>query len=159
MGAGGRDTRRQWLERLVGIVLAGLGAPLAAILAAFAWPPVRPGGTAAWRRAARLDDLTPGVPYRAVVSHPREQGWYRERARAVVYVLWDGRNRVRALSAVCTHLGCRVRWDPEVRRYLCPCHGGAYDAEGTVAAGPPPRPLAALEARLDESRGEIWVRL
>jgi Rieske Fe-S protein len=43
-------------------------------------------------------------------------------------------------SAVCTHTGCIVN---EVRdgTINCPCHGSRYNLDGTVAAGPAPRPL------------------
>lgn len=157
--ASDRPARREWLVRFVQLVSAALGGAFAAILGAFAWPPREDGGRPGWLRAARLEDLTPGQPHRAVVSRRREQGWSRERTPEVVYVLWDGRREVRALSTVCTHLGCRVRWDPGSRRFRCPCHGGAYSVQGAVVAGPPPRPLAALEARIDEARGDVWIRL
>jgi cytochrome b6-f complex iron-sulfur subunit len=49
-----------------------------------------------------------------------------------------------ALSAVCTHLGCIVQWQQDKEQFLCPCHGGQFSAEGTVIAGPPPRPLATI---------------
>lgn len=45
----------------------------------------------------------------------------------------------RALSAVCTHLGCTVGRSQE--GYHCPCHGSRFDADGTNTAGPAPRPL------------------
>ncbi|HEY4744694.1 MAG TPA: Rieske (2Fe-2S) protein [Desulfuromonadaceae bacterium] len=49
-----------------------------------------------------------------------------------------------ALSAVCTHLGCIVRWEQDKQTFLCPCHAGRYTADGAVISGPPPRPLAQL---------------
>lgn len=42
-----------------------------------------------------------------------------------------------ALSSVCPHLGCRVHWEPHNARYFCPCHNGAFDAEGRPTEGPP----------------------
>jgi menaquinol-cytochrome c reductase iron-sulfur subunit len=47
---------------------------------------------------------------------------------------------VRAMSAVCTHLGCTVREEGD--GFLCPCHGSRYDKEGKVQGGPAPAPLA-----------------
>jgi nitrite reductase/ring-hydroxylating ferredoxin subunit len=44
-----------------------------------------------------------------------------------------------ALSNVCPHLGCRVRWDLGAGAYLCPCHDGRFDAAGRPTAGPPLR--------------------
>ncbi len=47
-----------------------------------------------------------------------------------------------ALSAVCTHLGCTVQYQPALNRIHCACHGGVYDPRtGANISGPPPRPL------------------
>ncbi len=48
-----------------------------------------------------------------------------------------------AISAVCPHLGCRVR-RTEPGRLSCPCHGSAFDGEGRIAGGPAPRSLPWL---------------
>jgi cytochrome b6-f complex iron-sulfur subunit len=76
-----------------------------------------------------------------------------------VFLIWDGQTSVRALSATCTHLGCNVAFDEEMKRFACPCHGGYYDTTGRVVAGPPPAPLATFEARADAERDEVSVRL
>lgn len=47
----------------------------------------------------------------------------------------------RAFSAVCTHLGCLVKWNAGKDAFDCPCHGGVFDDEGRVVSGPPPAPL------------------
>jgi menaquinol-cytochrome c reductase iron-sulfur subunit len=41
----------------------------------------------------------------------------------------------------CAHLGCPVRWFPQSRLFMCPCHGGAYYEDGSRASGPPERGL------------------
>lgn len=46
---------------------------------------------------------------------------------------------LRAISAVCTHLGCTVSEAKE--GFHCPCHGSRFSAEGENVAGPAPRPL------------------
>lgn len=48
---------------------------------------------------------------------------------------------IEARSLLCTHFGCRLRWSEDDERYLCSCHGGAFDAAGAPVAGPPTRPL------------------
>jgi cytochrome b6-f complex iron-sulfur subunit len=54
-----------------------------------------------------------------------------------------------ALSAVCTHLGCTVKFEPEQNRIHCACHGGVYDPHtGKNVSGPPPRPLTAYKVNL-----------
>ncbi|MBU1023294.1 Rieske (2Fe-2S) protein [bacterium] len=50
-------------------------------------------------------------------------------------------NRFVAYSAVCTHAGCFVKWDPDKGQIICPCHAGVFDLEGNVVSGMPPRSL------------------
>jgi Rieske Fe-S protein len=55
-----------------------------------------------------------------------------------------------AYSQVCTHLSCAVFFSQETNRLECPCHKGSFSvADGSVIAGPPPRPLprVVLERR------------
>ncbi len=53
-----------------------------------------------------------------------------------------------ALSAICTHLGCFVKWDKNKEELFCPCHMAKYDLNGNVKSGPAPKPLFALKANL-----------
>ena len=62
----------------------------------------------------------------------------------------------RAFSAVCSHLGCIVKWKKGRRQFFCPCHGARFSIDGEVMGGPAPRPLAALE--VTEIPGTIVVR-
>lgn len=76
-----------------------------------------------------------------------------ESFRAYVIRRSDG---FRALSSVCTHLGCITRYRAGERIITCPCHGSRFDLDGEVLAGPAPRPLLWLEIEVT-SRGEIEV--
>ncbi len=62
----------------------------------------------------------------------------------------------RALSSVCTHLGCVTRYQPGQNVIACPCHGSRYSLDGEVLAGPAPHPLPSLEMTLSP-KGEIQV--
>lgn len=42
-----------------------------------------------------------------------------------------------ALSSTCPHLGCQVHWEGPNNRFFCPCHNGAFDAQGLGIDGPP----------------------
>jgi len=92
---------------------------------------------------------------------------------ARVFIARDGK-QFRAISAICTHLGCTVRSeaveesdpaDPDRRRQVqtyyfnCPCHGSRYRADGTNVSGPAPRPLAAYRLSLAPDDGQIVVDL
>jgi arsenite oxidase small subunit len=70
---------------------------------------------------------------------PSEALWYGTH--------WRGR---------CTHLGCVVYYKPEEATLYCPCHHGFFDPDsGQPTAGPPDRPLAAIDV---EVRGDtVWA--
>ncbi len=42
---------------------------------------------------------------------------------------------------LCTHLGCIPDYFPDQHKFICPCHGGQFDAAGEVLKAPPPSPL------------------
>jgi Rieske Fe-S protein len=66
-------------------------------------------------------------------------------------------DRVVAYSQKCTHLSCAVYYNADRKQLLCPCHNGAFSAEdGSVIAGPPPRPLPKIEI---ETRGDQLIAL
>ncbi|UPK72227.1 Rieske (2Fe-2S) protein [Chitinophaga filiformis] len=63
----------------------------------------------------------------------------------------------RAYEQKCTHLSCAVYYKPGSGQIVCPCHEGFFDAlTGEVLAGPPPRPLPALEVVLNGE--DVFVR-
>lgn len=66
---------------------------------------------------------------------------------------------VAALSAICTHTGCTVRYDPTNTRLTCPCHGSRFALTGEVLRSPATRPLAVFVATLDAARTVIEVVL
>lgn len=72
-----------------------------------------------------------------------------------VFIVRNG-DTFMALSAVCTHLGCTVRTDPDRPGFFCPCHGSHFKPDGTNYSGPAPRPLEAYEISLG-NLGELIV--
>ena len=46
-------------------------------------------------------------------------------------------------SAVCTHMGCVVHWNPFEKCWDCPCHGSQFAPDGSVLNGPAVRSLAS----------------
>lgn len=55
---------------------------------------------------------------------------------------------ITAFDPRCTHALCRYAWAPEAARFKCRCHPGEFALDGTVLAGPPPRPLDRFPVRL-----------
>src|SRR5579863_5451644 len=154
---GSGEDRRTALARFVtvvgGILTAGV-AGLAGVVAA----PKRLTSPRTWRRAAAPDDLPGNRPLTVVITARDEDGWYETKKQSVVFLDRDA-SGYRALSATCAHLGCRVKWDETQAKFLCPCHGGVYDRQGNVLAGPPPRGLERLNVRVNPQTAQLEVEL
>ncbi len=133
-------TRRRFLFQ-IGV------ASLAAVVGEAAWATVR------FARAP----LSYGPPLKHLLGRlsdfARGGTTYVEDAK--VFVKRDDEG-VRALSAVCTHLGCTVRRAED--GFVCPCHGSQYDHDGHVTGGPAPADLAQYELTLDAA-GRLTVDL
>ncbi len=63
----------------------------------------------------------------------------------------------KVFSSVCTHLGCKVKWEGYRNRFYCPCHKGVYDSHGNVLEGPPPRPLDEFKVEIDKNLVYMWI--
>jgi len=61
-----------------------------------------------------------------------------------------------AISSICTHLGCNVRWNVDRPGFDCPCHGSKFNKDGKNIDGPAPRPLKWHELSLN-SEHELVV--
>jgi Rieske Fe-S protein len=89
---------------------------------------------------------------RVVLEYETKDGWLTDNARTLVYVKRVKEDKIIAISAGCTHLGCIVTWDEDQKIFKCPCHDGRYDADGKVISGPPPAPLKRHLAKIEDGR-------
>jgi Rieske Fe-S protein len=62
----------------------------------------------------------------------------------------DAEGNLAAVSAVCTHLGCTVQWNPAELSWDCPCHGSRFSCEGKVLAGPAVEPLTPVQIQQED---------
>lgn len=109
-------------------------------------PDVRASG---WASAGKLTDFDVGEPRLVTLDKAAVDGWVRGQAHIVAYVNRTAADEIVAFDHHCTHLGCPISWSSGAKRFVCPCHGGAFDAEGAVVAGPPPVPLLRLQTRIE----------
>lgn len=62
-------------------------------------------------------------------------------------------------SSICPHLGCRYNWDATQKRFICPCHGSQFGAQGDKLAGPAPRGLDPLPFREKNGQAQVtWIQ-
>ncbi len=57
-----------------------------------------------------------------------------------------------AVSLTCSHLGCSVFWDKELRKFICPCHSSSFDEVGDVLESPAPRALDYYPVTIEGGR-------
>jgi menaquinol-cytochrome c reductase iron-sulfur subunit len=148
-----RDAMKMAISLIGGLIGTALGIPAVAYIVG----PSLKTSEANWIRVGSLSKIESGTPALFKPKVRRQNGWVVEEQEVGIYVLTeDGRN-YHALSNICTHLGCRVRWIAEREQFLSPCHNGVFDKHGYVISGPPPRPLDEFETRIEE--GNLYIQL
>jgi len=112
------------------------GGSLLATIAAFVYPVVR--YVLPSKRTAVIQN---SVAAAKVGELPPNAAKVFKFGSAPAVLINTAEGKLVALSAICTHLTCTVRYDGETGTLFCPCHNGRFDRNGNVLSGPPPRPL------------------
>lgn len=95
-------------------------------------------------------------PIGRVEDFPPDSVTFLEEYRLFIFRRPEG---LYAVTSVCSHLGCNVRWEGEDERFDCPCHGSMFDKNGKVTRGPAPKPLKWYElTRLNDGRLQVNTR-
>lgn len=148
-------TRRRLFTRIsiaaAGAIGALAGVPVIGFVLA---PLVRPAG-ARWRPVGSVDSFQIGQTVKVDFTDPSPLPWSGITAKTAAWLRRVGDNDFIAFSINCRHLGCPVRWVDGAKLFMCPCHGGVYYEDGSVAAGPPPAPLARYAVRVNKGQVEI----
>jgi menaquinol-cytochrome c reductase iron-sulfur subunit len=149
-------TRREFLA-LVSAGLAGLGAVIVGVpvVGALLAPLLRPQ-PGQWRAVGAVDSFKVGETASVTFQDSSPLSWAGPAANTAAWLRRTGDQQFVAFAVNCTHLGCPVNWQPSSAIFICPCHGGVYYADGTVAAGPPPRRLFTYETRVVS--GQVQLR-
>ena len=129
--------RRDFLDLWLKLAGTTLGVFVLYPIARYLVPPRIPEATTRRVVAAKKGELTPGsFKTFAFGGQP-----------GILILGSDG--EYRALSAVCTHLGCTVQFKKDEGCIWCACHNGRYDLDGRNVSGPPPRPLERYVVHLE----------
>ncbi len=148
------NRRRFFIKLSLGLsALSALAAGIPVISALLA--PLLKKAPEAWREVADLDDLAVGAVKLVTFENADPEAWAGSTARSAAWLRRDSESAFTAFSANCTHLGCPVRWEEGAQLFMCPCHGGVYYKDGTVASGPPPRALVEYPVRITKRQVEI----
>jgi len=148
-------TRRHFFERLSigmgGLCAAILGLPIIGFIVA----PLFRKSPAQWISLGKVEDFKIGQTVTVTFSDPSPLPWAGITAKTAAWLRRESEASFIAFSVNCTHLGCPVRWLADAELFMCPCHGGVYYKDGSVAAGPPPHPLFRYEMRIENGQVEL----
>ena len=146
-------SRRNFLAIAIGAIGAVIGIVMAIPAVAYVIGPALQRKTSEnWVRLGPISKVELGTPTLFKTTVETQTGWILTEEEFSVYVLTeDGRDYI-ALSNICTHLGCRVRWITDQGQYFCPCHNAAFDKIGLVVSGPPPKPLDRFETQVEDDQ-------
>ena len=134
----------------LGILIgAGMGRPAIAYIIG---PALREEDVFAWIRLGSISKVELGIPTLFKAKIERQTGWIVNEEEISIYVLTENGRDFVAMSNICTHLGCRVRWIKDQDQFFCPCHNGVFDKAGGVVSGPVPRPLDRFEVKVEDDQ-------
>ena len=139
--------RRRFLARVC--VGAGVGCMGIAVPAVgFVVGPLLRRSPEIWRAVGKVDHFKVGETTNVTLVDASPLPWAGITSNSAAWLRRTGDTEFVAFAVNCAHLGCPVRWMPGANLFMCPCHGGVYYEDGSVAAGPPPHGLWRYPARV-----------
>jgi Rieske Fe-S protein len=141
---------RRWLLLTIGAFFnAVVGAAVAVPVMKYLLSPVKSDDAyKSWVSLGPLDTFPIGETRLAKFTNPVSREWDGETDRVACWVRRISEKEFQVFAINCAHLGCPVRWFPPSGLFMCPCHGGAYYADGSRASGPPERGLFAYDTKV-----------
>lgn len=150
-----RDFVKVSITTISGII--GLATTIPVIGYLFS-PALRESKVSTWIDLGQLEKYPIGAtPSSFEFTQTTVNGWERTSLSYGVFIVHKDDKTVQVLANVCTHLGCRVTWHPDIQHYVSPCHDGHFDLTGKNISGPPPRPLDEFTTKVEN--GKLFIQL
>jgi menaquinol-cytochrome c reductase iron-sulfur subunit len=155
-------SRRQIFMKIAMLFNGVVGALLAIPVLRFLLSPMTRAQNERWISLGSIDHFPSGETRLAAYRNPVAQASDGETADIPCWVRHTDESTFQVFAINCAHLGCPVRWFPQSGLFMCPCHGGAYYADGSRASGPPERglfeyPFKILDGNLHIRAGELFT--
>lgn len=139
---------------LSALAAAAAGIPvISALLASLLRQPPQ-----TWRDIGDLHHFEIGNTQLVKFENPNPEPWAGITAHSAAWVRRESEQHIIAFSVNCTHLGCPVRWENGAQLFMCPCHGGVYYKDGSVASGPPPKGLIQYPVRINKGKVQLMTQ-
>lgn len=148
---------RRWLLLTIGAFFnAVVGVAVAVPVVKYLVSPIKSDDEyKSWVSLGSVDTFPVGETRLAKFTNPVSRAWDGETDRVACWVRRISEKEFQVFAINCAHLGCPVRWFPQSGLFMCPCHGGAYYADGSRASGPPERGLFTYDARIVDGAIQI----
>ncbi len=149
------STRRRFLVAMIGIASFVLGVILGLPFVSSLVSPKFREGKEKWSKVGDLQSVPIGEPVRLNFPQTEQDAFIQHTVVDSVWVVKKSSSEAVAYSPICPHAGCYYNWSAQLRRFDCPCHGSVFTIDGKVVAGPAPRPLDTLPAKMEN--GILYV--
>ncbi len=148
---------RRWLLLKMGfLVNAAVGIAVSIPVIRYLLSPVKPDDAyKSWVKLDSIEKFPIGETRLAKFINPSRRSWDGETDGVACWVRRTAVDKFTVFAINCAHLGCPVRWFPQSGLFMCPCHGGAYYADGSRASGPPERGLFTYDWKIID--GELHI--
>ncbi|WP_263367795.1 QcrA and Rieske domain-containing protein [Edaphobacter bradus] len=144
------SSRRTFLFKLSLLLNGAVGAVLAVPIIGYLLGPAAKGAryNNSWITLGPLSNFPEGETRLANFRNPVTTSWDGQTGDIPCWVRRISGTSFQVFAINCAHLGCPVRWFAQSKLFLCPCHGGAYYADGRRASGPPERGMFEYEYKV-----------
>ena len=147
--------RRNFIIKLLSAFGALLGAAITVPIIGAMVAPIYRRKSHDWRSVGKVNYFIIGQTVLVKFKNTSPLPWSGVTSQTASWLRRVSRDKFIAFSVNCAHLGCPVRWIPDAQLFLCPCHGGVYNKDGSYAAGPPPKGLSRYPVRIRNNEVEI----
>jgi menaquinol-cytochrome c reductase iron-sulfur subunit len=150
-------SRRVFLFKLSLLINGAVGAVLAVPIIGYILGPAlkKSSSNNSWINLGPLSDFPEGETRLVNYRNPITTTWDGQTGDVPCWVRRISGDTFQVFAINCAHLGCPVRWFAQSKLFLCPCHGGAYYADGARASGPPERGLFEYDHKI--SSGSLMI--
>ena len=149
-------SRRWFLLKVGALFNAAVGVAVAVPVVKYLLSPIKSHDAyKSWVSLGSVDIFPVGETRLAKFTNPVSRAWDGETDRVACWVRRVSEKEFQVFAINCAHLGCPVRWFPQSGLFMCPCHGGAYYADGSRASGPPERGLFTYDTKIVDGALQI----
>ncbi len=147
--------RRKFIMRILWTLWTILGVLTMIPVVGALFAPLLQKTPQAWRSVGDVNNFEIGKTVLVKYENALPKSWSGLSSQSASWLRRKSEKEFEAFAINCAHLGCPVRWVADAELFMCPCHGGVYNKDGSYAAGPPPRGLYKYPVRIRNNQVEI----